>query len=362
MLALALAATLIAFVLLILGLVTGTVWLAITCILVCLGGLGFLIADVIGSARRAPSRSVEQMVGASVGGRRAASTSALTDDGSLDDEAEEVGGTPVRHRPGGPRGATRSGSIPAQPRSVVVPTAAPAWNDAAASGPRAFADVEEPAAREPGVRASGPGNASTQRLGAPTAGPSAVGGAGQGSIPAGLNGPVLGKQPDVAGYGQPAPTPPRPQSAPPSGRQPAPSPGRPAGGYDDYLRSVGGLPEAPPQRLVPPQNPQPHNLRPTSPQQQNPQDGRTDTWGGQPTTGGVPQPPRPQYPAPGARRGQFGPVDGPSTNSQETPRPWLPSAASEQPGRPDSDTAGAPPVTGRRRKIDPLDPEWRPGT
>ncbi|HQV20185.1 MAG TPA: hypothetical protein PLC22_17950, partial [Gordonia sp. (in: high G+C Gram-positive bacteria)] len=109
MLALALGATLVAFVLLVLGLVTGTVWLAISCIVVCLAGLGFLMADVVGSARRAPARSVEQMVGgASSAGRRAGATTPLADDSRSGDEAINTGGTTVRQPSGVQRGAARS--------------------------------------------------------------------------------------------------------------------------------------------------------------------------------------------------------------------------------------------------------------
>jgi len=354
-LALALGATLVAFVLLILGLVTGTVWLAITCIVVCLAGLGFLIADVVGSGRRAPSRSVEQMVGSSTGGRRSGSTSPLTDDSDAGDEAADGTSTSVRHRPGGPRGAARSGSIPAQPRAgAVPPSAAPAWNDDVASGPRKFADIEEPAAREPGVRASGPGNASTQRPGAPTAGPSAVGSTGQTAVPPGLG---LNKQPEAAGYSQPTPPSPRPQPAPPTGR--------PAGGYDDYLRSVGGLPEAPQQRPAPQNNPgggRPDTGRsdlgrpgPGFPEPGFPEPGFPERWANPPQSGRMPEQPRPQYQPPTGQQGQF----GPGADSQEIPRPWSPSGQSPQPEQADG---GTPPVTGRRRKIDPLDPEWRPGS
>lgn len=359
MLALALGATLVAFVLLILGLVTGTVWLAITCIVVCLAGLGFLIADVVGSGRRAPSRSVEQMVGSSASGRRAGSITPLADDTDADDEAVDGVSTSVRHRPGGPRGAARSGSVPAQPRAgAVPPSAAPAWNDAAESGPRKFADIEEPAAREPGVRASGPGNASTQRLGAPTAGPSAVGSTGQTAVPPGLG---LNKQPEAAGYSQPTPP-----SAP---RQ---QPGRPAGGYDDYLRSVGGLPEAPQQRPAPPQNPaasRPETGRSELGRPESgfsepgfPEPGFSERWGSPPQSGRMPQQPRPQYQPPAGPQGQFGPSDGPGSDSQEIPRPWSPSGPPNQPGQSGQSDGGTPPVTGRRRKIDPLDPEWRPGS
>ncbi|WP_238423534.1 hypothetical protein, partial [Gordonia sp. 'Campus'] len=62
MLTLALAATLIGFVLLILGLITGTVWLAVACIVVCLVGLGFLLVDVFSSRRGETGRSIEDMV------------------------------------------------------------------------------------------------------------------------------------------------------------------------------------------------------------------------------------------------------------------------------------------------------------
>ncbi|MEE3852458.1 hypothetical protein VZC37_19110 [Gordonia sp. LSe1-13] len=62
MLTLALAATLIGFVLLVLGLITGTVWLAISCIVVCLVGLGFLIADIIGGRREREERTLADFV------------------------------------------------------------------------------------------------------------------------------------------------------------------------------------------------------------------------------------------------------------------------------------------------------------
>ncbi|WP_288812206.1 hypothetical protein [uncultured Gordonia sp.] len=62
MLTLALAATLLGFVLLILGLITGTVWLAVACIVVCLVGLGFLLADVFAGRKGEAARSLEDMV------------------------------------------------------------------------------------------------------------------------------------------------------------------------------------------------------------------------------------------------------------------------------------------------------------
>lgn len=62
MLTLALAATLLGFVLLILGLITGTVWLAVACIVVCLVGLGFLLVDVFAGRKGEAGRSLEDMV------------------------------------------------------------------------------------------------------------------------------------------------------------------------------------------------------------------------------------------------------------------------------------------------------------
>ncbi|GAB85959.1 hypothetical protein RVF83_21280 [Gordonia rubripertincta] len=62
MLTLALGATLIGFVLLILGLITGTVWLAVACIVICLLGLAFLLVDVFSGRNRDSARSLEDMV------------------------------------------------------------------------------------------------------------------------------------------------------------------------------------------------------------------------------------------------------------------------------------------------------------
>ncbi|MGV9710187.1 hypothetical protein ACWDTI_05935 [Gordonia sp. NPDC003424] len=63
MLTLALAATLVGFVLLVLGLITGTLWLAIACIVVCLIGLAFLIADILRGGRRRKERTLADFVG-----------------------------------------------------------------------------------------------------------------------------------------------------------------------------------------------------------------------------------------------------------------------------------------------------------
>ncbi|MFT4044747.1 MAG: hypothetical protein QM673_16425 [Gordonia sp. (in: high G+C Gram-positive bacteria)] len=57
MLSLALGATLVGFVLLVVGLITGTVWLAVGCIVVCLVGLVFLVIDVLRSGNSDARRS-----------------------------------------------------------------------------------------------------------------------------------------------------------------------------------------------------------------------------------------------------------------------------------------------------------------
>ncbi|MCZ4549108.1 hypothetical protein [Gordonia rubripertincta] len=53
MLVLALGATLVGFVLLVGALFSGLLWLAIACIVVCVIGVGFLIADLLGIGRSA---------------------------------------------------------------------------------------------------------------------------------------------------------------------------------------------------------------------------------------------------------------------------------------------------------------------
>jgi hypothetical protein len=51
-LVLALGATLVGFILLVAALVSGVLWLAIACIVVCVIGVGFLLADLLGIGRR----------------------------------------------------------------------------------------------------------------------------------------------------------------------------------------------------------------------------------------------------------------------------------------------------------------------
>lgn len=124
MLTLALAATLVGFVLLVLGLVTGTVWLAVACIVVCLIGLAFLIFDIVGSGRRKNARSLDDLVGRDTDGPATADTpTSRFTGGDADTEIaarastgrhEALGGSPgsgtdTAHLGSGPPGATPTG-------------------------------------------------------------------------------------------------------------------------------------------------------------------------------------------------------------------------------------------------------------
>ncbi|MFW0791661.1 hypothetical protein [Gordonia sp. CPCC 205333] len=59
MLSLAIATTLVGFALLVVGLVTSQVWIAIACIAVCLIGVGLLVADVLRSAKVAKAEAAD---------------------------------------------------------------------------------------------------------------------------------------------------------------------------------------------------------------------------------------------------------------------------------------------------------------
>ena len=56
MLVSALGATLVGFALLVLALVTGTLWLAVACIVICVGGALLLLADTLGLRSPVPTR------------------------------------------------------------------------------------------------------------------------------------------------------------------------------------------------------------------------------------------------------------------------------------------------------------------
>jgi hypothetical protein len=60
----ALGATLVGFILLVAALVSGVFWLAIACIVVCVIGVGFLLADLLGVGRKSePETAVDPGAG-----------------------------------------------------------------------------------------------------------------------------------------------------------------------------------------------------------------------------------------------------------------------------------------------------------
>ncbi|MEP9391315.1 hypothetical protein ABLE92_07165 [Gordonia sp. VNQ95] len=119
MLTLALAATLVGFVLLVVGLITGTLWLAVACIVVCLVGLIFLVADIVWSGRRTkpePDRGGGFGFGTDEDAAAHDERDAGDDAGPTGDEAgsaqtvaagDEPSSSPPPH-PGGPRAVPMS--------------------------------------------------------------------------------------------------------------------------------------------------------------------------------------------------------------------------------------------------------------
>lgn len=85
MLVLALGATLVGFVLLVAALISGILWLAVACIVVCVIGVGFLLADLIGLGRRSNSDQADHDARADSGG---------------DDQADPGSADQVRDRSG----------------------------------------------------------------------------------------------------------------------------------------------------------------------------------------------------------------------------------------------------------------------
>ena len=86
MLLLALGATLVGFALLVIALFTGTLWLAIACIVICVVGIGFLVADMLGIGHAHPSGGDGD--GGEVNGRSA--TASANVDSQAGDEAAEA--------------------------------------------------------------------------------------------------------------------------------------------------------------------------------------------------------------------------------------------------------------------------------
>lgn len=108
MLTLALAATLVGFALLVVGLFTGTVWLAVACIVVCLIGLAFLLVDILGIGRRRVRGTTSDSDVAATGGGAVSGTGG--DDGS-DRSAIEAGAVP-RGVDAGPASDDVTGAAP----------------------------------------------------------------------------------------------------------------------------------------------------------------------------------------------------------------------------------------------------------
>lgn len=247
MLTLALAATLVGFVLLVLGLITGTVWLAISCIVVCLAGLGFLIADVVGAGRRGDDEPT------------------LAD---FVDSDQPEGPTPHRE--------SDDGGAPADRRIEDEPAARPQSSMPESPIPRS------PLPPSPYGSAAAP----TPQSPVPPPGP-----------------------PGPGRHGRAPQPPPRPPQAG-GGRD---------GGYDDYLRSVGGYP--------------------------------------------APQPAPGPHGAPTGGAGRHDVTESfPSSPSSFAPSPSAPSpsAPSPSPTHGQESDASEEPREQRRARFDPLDPNWRP--
>lgn len=280
MLSLALGATLVGFVLLILGLITGTVWLAIACIVVCLLGLGFLVADIVGGNRRTSSRTISDMVPGSGSSSRASSESAADDSvvSASDDSdaptrlvsaAPPTSSAPSAPPPSGPVGVAGAGAPPVDRAPQEV-----------AAGPSEEGDYADY------LRSVGAADVvDSDRFQAPGA-PGAPGRPGGEQTPRRPDGMAPQQQ-----WGAPGPTPPRPGGMPPQ-----------------YGRPPGGGQWGPP---------------------------------GPPQGAGRPGPNRPPQDFAGSQDPRRYP-------EQQRPSEQHRPAGQQRPQEP------------QRRRIDPLDPEWRP--
>ncbi|MDL9944424.1 hypothetical protein QSJ19_02250 [Gordonia sp. ABSL11-1] len=225
MLTLALAATLVGFVLLVLGLVTGTVWLAVSCIVVCLVGVGFLIADIVGSSRR----DDEPSIGDFVDGANDSDAADAADDGIDDtagrrtaqvpDDDVSLGGLVARGPAAPDVPSSGSGPTPPAPRQPVPPTAQPSG-----SAPGARADDPRTPRREGTLddylrSVGGADDAATRRQSPPDRGYP-----GPGGPRSGANSPYPQPTPPRPAPGQTPPAPPIPPGVEPH-RRPGPYPG-----------------------------------------------------------------------------------------------------------------------------------------
>ncbi|WP_049698228.1 hypothetical protein RND64_13190 [Gordonia sp. w5E2] len=326
MLSLALAATLVGFVLLIVGLITGTVWLAVACIVVCLIGLGFLIVDIIGSGRKDDRDPGDDQVDEEPDTRGRRSDAVAESDRSESDVFDA--------------GAARRDSPPQSSWQGVI-------QPGGRSGPRS--DVTSNPESGPDASGAVAPDADARSADSPSAGSSSA---------------------DTRGT-----------DAPPSEAKSVPSSRE--GNYDDYLRAVGGDPatggfrrppaageQAPPQsgeQAGPPQFRSEQRPPAQGYRQQPPQGPSAQGYPPQPySQRPYPQGPYPQRPypqgdepqrQPGAdqrsgtaprqsdREQPRGIQQPPSDDGKPSDRPW------EQPEREQgSGTA----------RFDPLDPNWRP--
>ncbi|MEO9327608.1 hypothetical protein [Gordonia aurantiaca] len=307
MLTLALGATLVGFVLLILGLITGTVWLAVACIVICLLGLAFLLVDVFASRGRENTRSLEDLVPGATrdddGDADVYSDDLHADDLHADDLHED------EHPDSGPGPEVVGNASGEEPTRRYQAASAP-------DEPSPY----DPPPFQPGMAA-----------------------------PTGPSGPRPGPAPRRTGSQQP-PSGPNPQVRP--------APERREGTYEDYLRSVGGagdlgaassgpIPGQPPvgrpqsgdrQYGAPPRPPQPGQAGPGGPGPQHL---------GPPQPGGVPPQPGGVPPQPGGVPPQPPRAGGPGQGAA--------------PGRSGRAEHSDPPSGSRRRpEFDPLDPNWKP--
>ncbi|MCR5977266.1 hypothetical protein GDN83_05825 [Gordonia jinghuaiqii] len=315
MLTLALAATLIGFVLLILGLITGTVWLAVACIVICLIGLAFLLVDVFSGRRNDAGRSLEDMV---PGAGRDDESGAEPDDHAADsvrgDRSQQEADETRRH--------SVAGEPAVEPRR---------------DGSRDAEATYEPPSFEPGMAA--PTGSDTPSRPAPER--------REGNLEDYLR--------SVGADDVPRPSTPGPR-APYGAPGPQPPGAQQFGAQQFGTQQFGTQPQDPRQsgaRHGGPQPPRPVQPRPQqwSPPQSGPQQSG-------------PQQSAPQLPSPQQSGQDWG--QPPLTERPRNSRPGDPPSAPRDPeGTPaDTDAAGRPenPSSGRRRaaKFDPLDPNWHP--
>ncbi|OBA43857.1 MULTISPECIES: hypothetical protein [unclassified Gordonia (in: high G+C Gram-positive bacteria)] len=322
MLSLALAATLVGFVLLIVGLITGSVWLAVACIVVCLIGLAFLIVDIIGSGRKDDQVGNDDQVGSDdqvdesdtgerPEGRRSRSVAAESD---LSDDDPPDGGNVFDGGSGisGPSPAARRESPPQSSWQGVI-------QPGGRSGSSADAASNPDSGENPGTNAFGTGEAAQSSR--------------EGNYDDYLR--AVGGDPATGGFRRPS-TP--DEQAPPQQGRPDQRP--PAQGYQQPPR------QAPPAQM-PTQGPPPQGpAAPGYPQQPYPRGpypqgrepyGQQRPGGDQQRPGAAPRQPEREQP-PGIQQ-------PPSDDGKPSDRPW------EQPEREQGSGTG---------RFDPLDPNWRP--